>query len=383
MNKKALHRILILLLPALLGTLLAACGHLPTDAGQARTQTSYSVDAVFESYYLQMGGFERLGEAISGVSNDNGRQCQYTTNGVMCFDPALSEDERYSFTFVRAESSFSTPYDRILDRMGGRRVFGEPQGEPVIAEDGQMEQAYTNIVIYSPPDNPNAVQFRPLGRSLGMPARQPGPKKYDRRQNVIFYPVDGDLGFHVPVVFDEFIAQHGGTEKSGKPISEPMAIEVKGEKVARQCFENYCLDYYNNAPQGVQVRLAPLGMQHRANISSATHTALPQPEALSMLISEDKTQLNSLDSQTFYLLVYKDHTKEPQAGITARIELMLPNGNSYLYQTPPTGVNGWTSLTIPPLPNLQHGMMVAYQVCLEQPVEPQPCTSETYLVWNY
>jgi hypothetical protein len=48
---------------------------------------------------------------------------------------------------------------------------------------------------------------------------------------------------------------------------------------------------------------------------------------------------------------------------------------------PPTGINGWTKLEIPPLTGAGHGTMVAYKICLtgESPI----CVSESYLVWNY
>ncbi len=389
MKVRSLHWLFVIFPLALIGLLLSACGELPANVTPLQSHLQHverPVDPLFEQYYQQrLGGSEQAGPVISGLSNENGKQCQYTTNGVMCYDPAASGDQQFSYAAVRPTSNVDTPYDRILERMGGRQVFGEPQGQPVITEDGQMEQVYANIVVYSPPDDPNEIHFRPLARVLGMPAGQPGPKIYDRRHNVIFYPVDGELGFHVPVVFDEFIAQHGGVEKSGKPISEPMAIQVKNEPVARQCFENYCLDYYKDTAPGNQVRLAPLGMQYTQNVASAAYVNVPAPvnDTLAMLVSEDKAQVTATDSQTFYLLIYKDHTKEPQAGVTATIDLMLPDGASYTYQTPPTGLNGWTSLTIPPLANLEHGMMVAYKVCLNQPVEPQNCVSDMYLIWNY
>ncbi len=389
MKARFLNRLLILLPLVLIGLFLAGCSEIPGGMAPlqplAAQQAQAGVDPLFEQFYQQTGGVDQLGQPISGLKNENGKQCQYTTNGVMCYDPNAGPDQQFSYISVQPTINVDTPYDRILERMGGRKVFGEPQGEPVIASDGQMEQAYTNIVVYSPPNNPNDIHFRSLARSLGMPAGQPGPKVYDRRHNVIFYQVDGELGFHVPVVFDEFIAQHGGVEKSGKPISEPIATQEEGQQVARQCFENYCLDYYVNAPAGNQVRLAPLGLQYAQSMSTAGYASVAPAvsDTLAMLVSEDKTQVTVSDSQTFYLLIYKDHTKEPQSGVTASIDLMLPDGTNYTYQTPPTGSNGWTSLTIPPLPNLTHGMMIAYKVCLDQPVETPNCVSEMYLIWNY
>ncbi len=386
---RPLHWLLIFLPIALLGLLMTACGEAPegmTPLGSS-VNVQKTADPLFEAYYQQLGGASQVGQIISGLGTENDKQCQYTTDGVMCYDPSANGEQQFSYSAVEQPTiSMDTPYDHTLNRMGGREVFGEPQGEPVIASDGQMEQVYTNIVVYSPPDNPNDLHFRPLARSLGMPAGQPGPKKYDRRQNVIFYPVDGDLGFHVPVVFDEFIAQHGGVEKSGRPISEPIVTDLDGQQVARQCFDNYCLDYYINPPTGDQIQLAPLGLRYTQSAVTRTYSnapAAPVVKSLSMLVSEDKSQVTDSNSQTFYLLVYQDHTKEPQSGITATIDLMLPDGANFTYQTPPTGLNGWTSLTIPPLPNLKHGAMVAYEVCLDQPVETKNCVSDMYLVWNY
>jgi hypothetical protein len=277
---------------------------------------------------------------------------------------------------------FSTPFQRILDRMGGTAVFGNPLAEPVQTTDGFMEQVYENVVVYSLPDNPASIAFRPLAKILNMPMHQPSQKKYDRRDNVIFYPVQGELGFHVPIVFDEYIARHGGTETSGNPISETEVIEANGERIARQCFENYCLDYYPAAPAEMQVRMAKLGYQYEQPSYNAIPAQVITPvEPLAMLISEEKTQVLSSETQTFYLLVYSDHTKEPRPNVNASLVLMLPDGSNYSYEFPPTGINGWTKMDVLPLPSVSHGTMIAYKICLsgDSPV----CVSESYLVWNY
>jgi hypothetical protein len=100
-----------------------------------------------------------------------------------------------------------------------------------------------------------------------------------------------------------------------------------------------------------------------------------------MLISEDKSQVLSSETQTFYMLVYSDRTKEPRPNVNANLVVMLPDGSSYFYEFPPTGINGWTKLEIPPLTGAGHGTMVAYKICLSG--ESPLCVSESYLVWNY
>ena len=106
------------------------------------------------------------------------------------------------------------------------------------------------------------MQLRKLPGMVGFQHMEPGLKKFDIKDNMIFYTTDGDqgLGFHVPVVFDEFIMHHGGTKVCGAPISDPTLYD--GLSVPRQCFENFCLDYYRDAEADQKVKIAPLGSQY-------------------------------------------------------------------------------------------------------------------------
>jgi len=282
---------------------------------------------------------------------------------------------------------FNSPYQKAIQRMGGTSIFGQPVSAPIIASDGNMEQAFAKVVVFSPKDNPADMKLRPLARLLNMPETAPGPKLYDRRHNVIFYPVDGDLGYHVPISFDEFIAAHGGQEISGRPISETMKVKNnKGKEVARQCFENYCLEYDPSAPQDQRTQLADLGKQY-ADLSSPAGRAGTVDNALSMKVQTDKAQVKSSESQEFYVLVYKRHSLEPAAGAIARIDLSLPNGTAFTYRTQATPDNGWIRMSIPAMQDVPNGTVVAYKVCLEDAestaIDPSTCVSDSYLIWNY
>jgi hypothetical protein len=383
MNRKPHKKLLLAGTCLLMVLLLSACGEWQTvKEGNTTADTPIQVDPLLQQDYEQQGGSAQFGAVTSVLVNENGKQCQFTTLGMICFDSQASEGSRFSFTPVVSEMQFSTPFQRVLDRLGGIAIFGSPLGEPVRTPDGFMEQVYENAVIYAPVDNPNAIALRPLAKILNMPMHQPVLKKYDRRDNVIFYPVQGELGFHVPIVFDEFIASHGGTETSGQPISETDVVEIGGERIARQCFENYCLDYYPSAQIGAQVRMAQLGYRYEQTpVGAIPAPALEPVDPLAILISEDKAQVLDNETQTFFLLVYNDHTKEPRPNANATLLVMFPDGASYSYEFPPTGINGWTRLEVPPLPEYQHGTLVAYKICLSG--EPQTCVSESYLVWNY
>jgi hypothetical protein len=379
MKRKPHKRLLLFGVCLLLALVLSACGGEPVAVVRTSPATS-QVDPLLQEEYLQQGGAQQFGEVTSALYNEGGKQCQRTTHGTICHDSRQSEGSRFSFTPAAPGTQFSTPFQRVLDRIGGVSIFGQPLAEPVQTGDGFIEQVYENAVIYAPVDNPNAIALRPLAKILNMPMHQPVTKKYDRRDNVIFYPVKGELGFHVPIVFDEFIARHGGAETSGQPISEPDAFEINGERVARQCFENYCLDFY---PKAEVVRMAQLGHLYEQPRTVAIPEAVitPQADPLAMLISEEKNQLTANETQTFYLLVYNDRTKEPQSNINARVTVMLPGGEQHVFDFPPTGPNGWSRLEVPPLPGYTHGAMIAYRICLVG--ETQTCVSEAYLIWNY
>jgi hypothetical protein len=281
---------------------------------------------------------------------------------------------------------YRSPFQTAIDRMGGTAIFGQPVSDAIQTDDGNLEQVFSTVVVYAPSDNPTAIRLRPLSKMLGMTETAPGPKQFDMRQNVIFYPVDGELGYHVPVFFDEFIAAHGGQEISGNPISDTFKVtNSSGKDVARQCFENYCLEYDPTAPKGQNTRLSELGRQY-AQINNLSGVASPADQNLSLMVSTDKSEVASSESQIFYLLAYKRRSLEPASDAVARVELTLPDGTVNSYRSDPTGANGWVSMTIPPLTDTTNGTVVAYKICLENSdgsaTDPTTCVSDTFVIWN-
>ena len=469
----------------ILGLLLSACSQVvPAPVLEAGT---YLVDPIFREFYASLGGREILGPPITVVFTHRGKQCQYTQNALMCFDPmaegldrfvlqgigkslGVSEDPggtasdgliidgypiyeefeplyhrlygalyvgkpltqpRYNASKNRIEqyfenvgfyrnlddqpgdvyllsygvftcssdcrfpapasaqvvtnvSSVEQPFLSRIARLGGLTIFGIPLTDPYQGSDGAMEQVYETVVLYSPPNTPGGVRLRPIANLLEMPSVAPMPPIYSESDGVVFYSVQGDLGYHVPVIFDHFIARHGGLEISGHPLADVIQVDAN---LYRQCFENYCLIYDNNPGASPQVRMAPLGHEYMRKFAlqpAKAATFLITPETIHLVAHPALPRIPSDQPQQFLVTVVRTHDQQPAAGLETSLTLTLPDGNQALYRMPATDSRGRTSLTIAPFqPPLSKGSVVAFEVCLNVPSESPICSSDSYLIWNF
>lgn len=297
---------------------------------------------------------------------------------------------------TRIESTAAVqPFFLSLERMGGLTVFGLPLSEAYTAVDGSMEQIYETAVLYGPADMPSGVRLRPITRELGMPQAEPVKPLYGEADGMVFYYVTGELGYHVPIVFDAFIASHGGREISGDPIAEVLQAD---EKLYRQCFENYCLDYDSSAAEELRVRMAPLG---RMILSGEKYTAPPRddpgsqaaeagveplqysPEAVILQLSEARARVRADESNRIDLLVLSAESRQPLANIEAGVVIDLPDGSSITVPIGPTDANGYAAVDIPPMSSVANGVILPYHVCLNVPSDVPICAVESFLIWNY
>ena len=267
-----------------------------------------------------------------------------------------------------------------LQRLGGFDVFGSPLSQPYTASDGNQEQVLNNVLVYTPKDNPSTLRLRPLAKMLRIRLEQPGPQLYGIDQNMIFYQVQGELGYHVPVVFDAFIAAHGGREISGNPTSDPFYTLVDGEKVPRQCFENYCLDY--NTKAAVPVTLAALGSQYLTKVKPENWVFEFSPASTRLIVSEMKPQVSSTEEQTIQVKVLQQRGLVPISDIESILVVGLPDGKKSSYNVPPTDQTGTASVTLPPVEKAANGTVIPFAVCLNIPAATQICQSGSYLIWN-
>lgn len=272
--------------------------------------------------------------------------------------------------------------NRSMDRLGGTDIFGSTISQAYTAPDGALEQVYETVAIFAPQARPDLIRFRPLPVLLGMYQEAPKFPEHDNHQSMIFYPTSGELGYHVPILFDEFIELHGGREFSGQPLSDPVWDVQNGTDIVRQCFTNYCLDYNPQAPVNDQVHLAPLGMLYlqRGSLSPQGHAPLNQ--SLQLVVSEMLPQLPSTAYQTLTIMAFRNADGRPIPNLEAVATLTTANGGQHIFRSAPTGEDGSTTMVIPPLPDTRHGEMITYQICLNTTDTVPVCQSESYLLWD-
>lgn len=328
-----------------------------------------------EQYFENVGFYRRFSDPPGSVrllaygSYACGDNCRYS--------PAV--DARI---YRKGEGISDQPFQASLERLGGEVVFGKPLTQPFIAADGNQEQVYETAVFYAPPEHLENIRLRPLPTLLNMLSEEPGPKKYGSKDGMVFYSVKGSLGYHVPEMFDQFITAHGGTGISGQPIAGVIEY-MPG--VARQCFENYCLDYDTNAQNGERVKMAPLGalylksLQGQVNppkeIHFSTDTVLLQTAELYPLLSP-KMQ------QQVRLLVQEKGTAQPIMNVEATLSVELDGVTLFSGTFPKTQADGFSSLVLPAFDMLSPGTVVPYRVCLNVQADPAICRNGNFLIWK-
>jgi hypothetical protein len=275
------------------------------------------------------------------------------------------------------------PAATSLIRLGGFNTFGNPISQPYTTpSDGATEQLLENVLTYIPKDNPNTVRLRPLALNLKVRIEAPGPQVYTAAQGMVFYAVQGNLGYHVPKVFDEFIAAHGGIEISGKPTSDPFNAEENEVKVARQCFENYCLSFDPTRSEGNQIHLAPLGSQYLKQVNEQNWVFQFSPQTTILKIAELKPQISSKEEQVIQISVFQKEPLLPISDIGSVLVVGLPDGTRSTFNMTPTDLAGLSTISIPPVTNAANGSVVPYVVCLNVPTDTPICEAASFLIWN-
>jgi len=273
---------------------------------------------------------------------------------------------------------------KIIDRVGGYGLFGDPISIPYVDKKGRTLQILEKIVVFTTTDNPQVLQMLPLALELNMLLGAPGPQKYGSKDNMVFYVIHDDVGYHVPIMFDQFIARHGGTEISGQPLSDPYELIKNNQRVARQCFKNLCLDYALNGSDDQRVSLVSLGQM----FLETQKLSIPQgPFEFSrttvvLNIAVKKPQLTNQEPQIIQLAVLTRKSRLPIANVNGFVMIGLPNGKKLSYNLPLTNKDGLTQITLTPLSDVANGTIIPYVVCLNVPAEEAICANESFLVWN-
>ena len=325
-----------------------------------------------EQFFENVGFYQSLGDPNSAVH-------LIPYGAYLCGgDCSYRLDEYWS---IVKSSLTDQPFATSMTRLGGPAVFGSLLLKPQIAEDGNLQQVYDNAIFYASPDNPGLVRLRSLPLILGYEVRPAVEMK--SHEQLVFYEIENGLGHNVPRPFDNFIAQHGGRDLSGQPISE--VIYLQDENIYRQCFENYCLLYDPDASVSMRVRMAPLGKEYIKRYQPPEEAQIRNmfsPDRISLIIAADKPNINSDEDQVIRMLVRQSDTVQPIERVEATIILIPQDQPQSRYFLPPTGPDGISWVKIPPQPGLANGSRLAYQVCLNLPSERPICAVDSYLIWD-
>ncbi|MDX1437609.1 MAG: hypothetical protein R3335_12400, partial [Anaerolineales bacterium] len=319
----------------------------------------------FEQYFANLGFYiadgdpDRLVRTMDYGAFKCDRYCRYRSHPSAA--PALLG--------VIAEP-FATAVSRLGSSFTGRALT-----DAYASGDGATEVIFDNLVLYSKPASPGRVEARPIVESLEIQPHPLVPRIDDTRMD--FYPLDGDLGHNIPVIFTDFLAQHGSLDISGPPITEIYLYDQQ-ENIFRQCFTNLCLDYHHAATEEeTLIRPAPLGLVYKTKFynQAATDTVLAEENEpnLTIRVWEDQPLLAPGGSQTIRAGIFRGNT--PIAGVVADVTVEYPDGTEKVFFFPPTDEDGISSLELSPL-HAANGTVMPYVVCLQNVDGRRLCTAD-------
>jgi hypothetical protein len=364
----------------------------PPNDSDALYVGGHAIYPEFVPLYQQLGGLQVVGRPLTEVryNPEKARLEQYFENlGFYRLDrdpPGAVRLLAYGAFVCDLACRFRAPQASIPTRQGtvpepfasavarlGPSFVGRVISPPYLASNGLPQVIFDHLVLYADGDR---VFARPIVETLGfLPHPLAAPMDDDR---VVFYPIQDGLGHNIPTVFSDYLAQHGGLDIAGPPISE---LFLYREGVYRQCFTNLCLDYHRNAPQGHQIRPTPLGMTFKAEryTEVVEQNLAPQTaQSLTVRLSETRPIVNSQQDQEIHIYVFKG--KEPQARYEASIFITLPDGSEKEMRLLPTDETGHTTIRLRPI-QAPNGTIIPYRVCLVG-FNPDDCIRESFLIWG-
>ena len=395
----------------------------------------------FEPMYERLGGMRYVGKPLTEVHfNPNYQRYEQYFENVGLYlkegnDPSQVRLLAYGAWQCSAscrqmqpdESTVELPhftapqFSEAVTRLGPH-FTGFAISEAHQTPDGYLEQVFENVVLVADPGQPSRVFPRPITESLGifpdpLVERSADPELY-------FYPLQGEnKGYHIPKAFMEYIAQHGGQEAFGAPISERVRWQ---SNVYRQCFVNLCLEEHLDGPEYYRIHPEQLGYQYLelpvqpvsaplggepapdANVQAQTavqptpppveptpvQAAPQQPaapaDAQTSSSSQPPGQINiqvweifpmvaSNQNQEIGVSVYENN--DPMIGIEPDISVVLPDGSSRSYYMYPTGEDGQTRMLIEPI-QAPSGTLIPYEVCIFFPGGQKLCVKDSFLIWD-
>jgi hypothetical protein len=292
-----------------------------------------------------------------------GDNCQYQNSDTGPPPPSYLRD--YSET----EQLFLQESERL-----GYGFTGSPLASSHMAVDGNFEMVFENVAMFIYPSDGYQIKLRPLPSWLGIKTDQ--PTQETKANWLSFYQLNDGLGYNVPKSFNNYIANHGGMDYSGYPITEYRLLPDGGYS---QCFTNLCLEYHPTAPEQLFIKPHALGIEYQTSGSTTIIDDSLIADALQINVSEEYPLIASGQRQVINVEASQNDT--PISGIELSLIVKQPDGITKSYQIKPTGEDGTASIELDPI-NGSNGSIVQYDVCVIGAVTPQLCFTRSYTVWN-
>jgi hypothetical protein len=330
--------------------------------GRPLTGVRYDADQNrVEQYFENLGFFQNLDDPDSGVQLiPYGRVACAGTCGAQANPAAI----------IQIELPYGEPFVGTVARLGDGFV-GPRLAGPYKKADGSLEVIYQNLVLFANADGSQQATPRPIVAELGIEP-EPFVSRLDN-PNLMFYGIEGELGYNVPLFFTDYIGQHGGFEIFGQPISE---LRLQDDGSASQCFANTCLRFAT----GFGVQPVPVGVQYKTRFYDQPAIDVPAEQTeIRIQVWEDFSQISSAETQVIHATLFAG--SQLLAGLQPYLEITLPGGGTSIYQFPTSDVGGQSQLSVPPI-HAQNGTLIPYKVCLEGFGSTEVCASESYMIWG-
>ncbi len=319
----------------------------------------------YEQFFSNVGFYRNFSDPVGEV--------HLITYGAYMCGPDCSYNLAQYWNIVES-SEIAQPFELSLRRLGWSEL-GSPLTQPYYTADGYIEQYYDNVVLYAPQDDLSQVRFRPLSLWMGIPVEELVP--INPHEQLVFYKVNDQLGHNVPLFFDHFIAEHGGRDLAGNPISETRQIS---DTLLRQCFETYCLLYDTTQPDGLKVRMAALGVEHlKLKDPSLILERAFNSETIHLALEEEKSQVGAGEQQNIRIQVLRSGNWAPLYLVESMLELTIPGQAPQQIRLRPTDRDGISQVTLPGISGAAAMSVIEYKVCLNLPSDKPICSVDSFV----
>jgi hypothetical protein len=319
--------------------------------------------------------FENLG--LYRLDQDDPQNVRLLAYGLFACDQ-LCRFQAPPANILSLEARLPEPFSSRVARLG-ISFIGRNLTPVYVAEDGRLDVIFENLVLSVDPADPEDFHPRPIVHLLGMSPDSPVACKQDPL--TICFLADGENGYNVPLVFNEFLAERGWLSISGFPTTE---IFHQSDGVFRQCFTNLCLDFDLNANLENRLRLTPLGNEYKQLFytPAQVHSYLDTQslEAVRIGVWESETYIATDQYQEIHVAIFEEEI--PLANREPVLVVTMPDNSQKVLVFPPTSEDGMTYLSLPPI-QAPSGTLIAYQVCLKGVSGEELCVADNYLIWNY